>query len=482
MKSENIGVRRKVFAVFFAFGIFLILILWLLQTVFLNSFYRSVRLKEVYLASDLLLSKIDSDNFYEYLVSAAKSKDMCVIITDENGKVLYSADVLPNCVIHQISNYDYRYFYNLARDNGGEYMLRVNLDLGQSFSHFPEAVDEYKENGVSESIVYSVISESGGNTYCVIINAILEPVNATVNTLTIQLIIASVAMIFAATILAYILSRNIAVPIIKLNDKSKLLAKGDYSVDFTSKGYREIYELGQTLNLAEKELKKTGNLQKELIANISHDLRTPLTMISGYAEVMRDIPGENNTENAQIIIDESKRLSTIVSDVLDISRIQAGTEPVIRENFNLTSDVKEISLRFSRLTEHEGYDIRFSGEGEYYVNADRMMISRVVYNLVNNAVTHTGSNRTILIIQQVTDKRVRISVKDYGKGIPDSELDSIWERYYKVDKEHKRAAVGSGLGLSIVKTILNMHQATFGVESTVGKGSVFWFELPIVKP
>ena len=129
----------------------------------------------------------------------------------------------------------------------------------------------------------------------------------------------------------------------------------------------------------------------------------------------------------------------------------------------------------------EGYCIQYSTpDVPCPVLADRMMISRVIYNLINNAVTHTGENRRISVTQSIRNRVVRISVADEGPGIPDDQLDSIWERYYKIDKEHKRAAVGSGLGLSIVKTILSMHNATYGVASSVGKGSVFWFELPLL--
>ena len=171
-----------------------------------------------------------------------------------------------------------------------------------------------------------------------------------------------------------------------------------------------------------------------------------------------------------------------MTDALDVSRIQSGSEPIVPETFDLTRDTRDIVDRFSRLTEHEGYNIVCSiPEKEALVNADRMMISRVIYNLINNAVTHAGENRHVLVTEEIRPGAVRILVEDDGPGIPDRELDSIWDRYYKVDKSHARAAVGSGLGLSIVKTILSLHHATYGVESAVGAGSIFWFELPLVK-
>ena len=202
-------------------------------------------------------------------------------------------------------------------------------------------------------------------------------------------------------------------------------------------------------------------------------------MIAGYSEVMRDIPGENTPENVQIIIDETHRLTTLVNDMLDLSKLQAQAIPLERSVFNLTESIREIMTRYDKMA-----DFRFSFEAneEVYVNADELKISQVVYNLVNNAINYTGADKTIRVRQKVRDGVVRIEVIDSGEGIPADKLKDIWERYYKVDKSHKRAQVGSGLGLSIVKSILDLHGGMYGVQSEVGKGSVFWFELKQVSP
>ena len=119
----------------------------------------------------------------------------------------------------------------------------------------------------------------------------------------------------------------------------------------------------------------------------------------------------------------------------------------------------------------------FENNEDVYINADELRISQVIYNLVNNAVNHAGEDKTVIITQSIRDKRVRIEVIDHGEGIPADKLPYIWERYYKVDKEHKRGVIGSGLGLSIVKSILDAHNARYGVRSAPGKGSTFWFEI-----
>ena len=192
---------------------------------------------------------------------------------------------------------------------------------------------------------------------------------------------------------------------------------------------------------------------------------------------MRDLPGENTPENVQIIIDEATRLSTLVNDVLDLSKLQAGVVPMQCSVFNLTASVRQILTRYTKLTD---YHIVFYASEDVYVHADELKISQVVYNLVNNALTYTGPDKSVTLRQTVEDEKVRISVSDTGDGIPQDKLNDIWERYYKVDKAHKRAQVGTGLGLAIVKMILDMHGGEYGVRSQEGVGSTFWFELGTV--
>jgi signal transduction histidine kinase len=283
-----------------------------------------------------------------------------------------------------------------------------------------------------------------------------------------------------ALALALILSKFITRPIVKINKAAQVLARGEYETEFSGSGYREICELSDTLNFAAAELAKNDNLQKELVANISHDLRTPLTMIKGYGEVIRDIPDENTPENVQVIIDETERLTELVNDMLDLSKIRAGTRKPEIEVFELTETVAAVLLRYEKFTEQQKYVINFEREESVCVKADRTMILQVVYNLVNNALNYTGDDKTVTITQSVNDGRVRVSVSDTGVGIAEEDLPYIWDRYYKVDKVHKRAVVGTGLGLSIVKGILESHGARYGVESRVGEGSTFWFELDVI--
>ena len=301
----------------------------------------------------------------------------------------------------------------------------------------------------------------------------------TVATLRVQLIYVSLILIILSLALALLLSRRIARPIININERSKEMAKGDYNVHFTASDYREVSELADTLNHTASELSRVETLRRELIANISHDLRTPLTMIRGYAEVMRDLPGENSPENVQVIIDESNRLASLVNHILDLSKLQSGTQQLSLTEYDLTESVRGIVDRVDKMTEADGYHITFTADHPARVYADAARIEQVIYNLLTNAVHYTGADHQVIVSQTIANGQVRITVQDSGEGISPELLPHIWDRYYKGDKVHRRTVMGTGLGLSIVKNILELHKARYGVDSVQGQGSNFWFELPV---
>ena len=210
------------------------------------------------------------------------------------------------------------------------------------------------------------------------------------------------------------------------------------------------------------------------MANVTHDLKTPLTMIKAYAEMIRDLHGDNKKKrekNLNVIIEETDRLNLLVNDVLDLSKFNAGTTKLEKEDFNLDELIKEILNRYQIYIDKDGYSIEYESDGETIINADRARISQVIYNLINNALNYTGNDKKVFIKL----KNGKVEITDTGKGIKKEDIDLIWDKYYKVDKTYSRMQIGSGIGLSIVKNILELHEYKYGVDSKVGHGTTFYF-------
>lgn len=469
------SIKWKIFACFAAFTLVILVLLWLFQVFMLDFFYRTIKVNEIQSSAQNIAQHIEDQDIETRLEGIAQNNQICIIVSDSLGNQIYSEDALSRCKIHWLSRWDLAVIFAGTIQRGGTYFEQF-----EDSSYNIEISGEHavKDSDVPEAMIYAeIVTLSTGQNLLVLLNSTLSPVDSTVQTLRFQLTCVTIIMLILALLLALFLSKKISKPIVQINKAAKNLAKGDYGVRFQTEGYREIRELAETLNYAAHELGKVEKLQRDLVANISHDLRTPLTMIAGYSEVMRDIPGENTPENIQIIIDEATRLTSLVNDVLDLSKLQSGTLELSPEKFNLTKSVEEILQRYVKLTD---YHISFSAQEEVIVNADKLKISQVVYNLINNALTYTGEDKCVMVEQILDAGKVRILVKDTGEGIPEDKLQDIWERYYKVDKAHKRAQIGTGLGLSIVKTILDLHGGAYGVESVEGVGSTFWFELDVV--
>ena len=281
-------------------------------------------------------------------------------------------------------------------------------------------------------------------------------------------------------ILSYIISKKISSPIIKLSDSAKKLAKGKETTFVQDTDIEEINELGTTLNQAKEELIKTDTLRRDLLANVSHDLKTPLTMIRAYAELVRDLnydKEEKRNENLNVIIEETERLTSLVNDILELSSIEATMGELKLESFNLIDVIHTVLNHFKIYNLDEGYQFVFRHPKTCYVVADQKKLTQVIYNLLINAINYTGNDKKVTI--QVIDEanKTRVEIIDTGKGIKKEEIPVIWDKYYKNDKHHKRNVVGTGLGLSIVKQILESHNFEYGVSSKTNHGTTFYFEI-----
>lgn len=452
-------------------------LLWLFQTVFLEDFYKQIKTHEIKNVASEIAENIGDGDISRQVAAIARSQSVCVLVLNDDGTVVSSAEGAFSCVIHKMTCAERKEIIDRAKENGGVYSTVFDMDFINAETGFRPQTETSGEP-LAKGLLYAETVSADGGSYAIMLNSQITPVDATVSTLRVQLLLVTVIVLVLAVVLAVVIMKVVSSPISRVNESAKRLARADYSAAFDESGYKEISELASTLNYAASELRKTDELQKELIANVSHDLRTPLTMIGGYAEMMRDIPDENNSVNAQIIVDEAKRLTTLVNDTLDLSKLGSGTSPLTLTRFNITETVRNILSRYSELRERDGYSVVFEYDRDVFVTADEVKLTQVVYNLINNAVNYCGDDKKVTVRQTVSDGKVRFDISDNGAGIAPEELPTVWDRYYRSKDPHKRAVVGTGLGLSIVRKILDLHNAHYGVSSAVGHGSDFWFELP----
>ncbi|WP_414150601.1 sensor histidine kinase [Acetobacterium carbinolicum] len=494
-KSRQITIKWKIFLFLLGFCGVLLILLWLFQVVFLNSFYKSIKINEIKATANTIEKSINDENIATIISTVSENNDICIKVLSSSGDTIYSSHVVKGCIIHSKPTFDEKALHSEVTNNDGELFQYYNHD-GYARETEPDSVQPENtqiqdkppaEEKEKDTLIYSkTIIDANNNELILVLNSLISPVNATVNTLRVQLYYITAFMILFSVILAFIIAKWISRPIEAINESAKMLATGDYSTQFKGTGYKEIAELSDTLNFTAKELSKVELLRQELIANISHDLRTPLTLISGYAEAMRDLPDENNSENAQIIVDETKRLTTLVNDVMDISKLQTGNINVHLQPYNVTVSLSNSINRMNKMMELDGYQIDFIADREVTLTADETRISQAFYNLLTNAINYTGDDKKITVTQTIFQNPaddltnwVKIEVADSGEGIAAEDLPYIWDRYYKVDKTHKRAVTGTGLGLSIVKSILDIHHGDYGVTSKLNEGSIFWFTLKI---
>ena len=492
-RPKRIGITWKMFAILFAFVSVFALIIWLLQIQMLNYFYQTAKFKELdnsakaiseVLGDDTRIIQVADQCAEEYYsdiwVYSLESNSF-----DHNRRIVYSDGTRDSFGFFLEPKFDA--LFTSAQKNGGTYIAMVPMrnfkDRYFEFKIIDDNSDKSSEypyvssNVRKLNVFHTTLLNHSGEKYVIIQRANITPLGTMVKMLENQVIFIGVALVVLSLVMAAIMSRVIIKPIENINKSARKLALGKYDTEFKGHGYREIDELSDTLNFAATELSKNDRLQKEIISNVSHDLRTPLTMIKGYSEVMRDIPGENKPENVQVIIDETTRLTDLVNDMLDLSRLQVGARIPDMQVFSLTDMLEDILGRYEKLTKQNEYKINLIAEKNVSVVADATMVLQVIYNLINNAINYTGDDKTITVRQDIVNDVVRITVSDSGEGIPEEDIPHIWDRYYKVDKVHKRAAVGTGLGLAIVKEALELHNATYGVTSTKDKGTSFWFEL-----
>lgn len=412
--------------------------------------------------ADRIVSSYNSEDAVSVLDQISYERGVCVeiVTTDETS---YSSNGIDRgCTLNEKNNIE-TVLYKRKFIRSGE--KRVQYIYTNPVFH-------------NKTILYGVKLES--DTYAFIM-ASLEPLGATTSILASQLVYVTIGVLLLSFVIAYFISKNISKPIVQMSRSAKRMGNGILNVHFdTNSSIEEINELAVTLNKMNAELVKTDELRRDLMANVSHDLKTPLTMIKAYAEMIRDLDQqkEKRDTHLNVIIEEADRLNVLVNDILNLSKLQSNIEELNMEEFDLTECINTILKRYDILREKEGYQFIFKQTKPLMIQADRAKMEQVIYNLINNAINYTGKDNKVTIKVKESKDSIRVQIIDTGKGIKEEDLDVIWDRYYKSSKKHKRNAFGTGLGLSIVKNVLEHHHFNYGVTSKINKGTTFFFDVP----
>lgn len=451
------SLATKIFKYLAIFSLFILIFLFFFQVIFINTFYEWTKTRTIKnLAQDILVTENDT-SLYEKLDRVSYSENVCIELTNSNGDNLYST-YSSNCNLR--SKAIKRNFINSNKKT-------KTYNLVNNFT---------REKSIMNATRLS-------NNLYIFISTSLIPLDSTINIIEQQLIIVSIVVLLLSIVVAYFISKRLSNPIIRISKAAKLISKGKLKTNFDSgSDIKELIDLTDALNDMKEELSKTEELQKDLMANVSHDLKTPLTMIKAYAELIFDInidDKEKCKSNLNIIIEEVNRLNDLVNDILALTKVENDLDKLDISNFDLIKLIKRIVKQHNIYVIKDGYSIEFIHDNvdKLMINADKKKIEQVIYNLLNNALNYTGSDKKVIIKVVEDEKDYTIMVIDSGKGIDKKEIDHIFDRYYRSKKNHKRYVYGTGLGLSIVKNILLLHNYPYGVKSTKNKGTIFYFKI-----
>ena len=468
-KLDTSSIKTTTMFSFVMYAMILITVLWVLASFFLDTYYQKVRTQEVIRTASAIESQYrkSPSTFESYAIETAGINGIYIRLVTLDATLSYDG----TSGLRNIEEFD-------------DDISRINQKMDTSGM---ASVTEVRHSAASDTesrLVYAANITSGSKPSALYIIAPLYPDQATIRIVKNMLLYITLILLAIAVLLAYALSRRITSPIENLTKSATELSRGNYNVRFDGASFTETKELARALNKASYEMEKTDFYQREIIANVSHDLKTPLTMIRSYAEKIIDISGDNpkkRNADLQIIITETERLNRMVTDMMSVSNLQSNNVEMHRETFDIVQVAGDVYESFNVLASSQGYEIQFHPCKATYVTGDRSKIAQVMTNFVSNAVKYSGENKYIDIRLARGNKKVTFHCIDHGVGIPSDELSHVWDKYYRTSANHERDIEGTGLGLAISKGILNLHSAKYGVNSEEGKGSDFWFEMDTVR-
>lgn len=481
--------RRQLTAIFTAVMAGTLLLIFFSGAVFLEKYYVADKKKQVMETYEKFNTAagegtLDTESFQESLQSSSVTDNISVFVMRTDGGVrLYSTR---NSEQMKFQLWDYilgRETVTMTKilEETPNYILRQSIDRRSDM--------EYMEMiGTLDSGDYFIMKSP------------LESIKDSVTLANRFYGMIGTAVILFSAVIIYLFSRKITKPVMELAEISQRMTALEFDAKYESKGENEIDILGEHMNqmshvlentiselkTANNELRrdieqkeKIDEMRKEFLSNVSHELKTPLALVQGYAEGLKD--GISNDPESQeyyleVIIDEAQKMNSMVKKLLTLNEMEFGQETVSMERFNVAELIQGVAQSFKLHIDQKAGKLRLKIQDPLYVWSDELKIEEVLTNYISNACNHLDGERVIEIKAEQKGDKVRISVFNTGKQIPEEDTSRIWEKFYKVDKAHTREYGGSGIGLSIVKAIMESVNGTYGVEN-YNNGVEFWIEL-----
>ncbi len=452
------SIKFKTLVYFLLMALSLVTFVLFFEINFFEPIYNSIKADEVTSVCEKISISYDT----------SKSKKEISKIAREN-----EVDIL----IFKIENNTKIIIYNGTRDLDENLLSNMNILVDVLNGRKNELTNYTSQDNNRNIIATGIAKDIDSETIYFSVSTKLQPLQSTIRVFNLSVLFILLGSIIIAIILSFTFSKIISAPLQKMYATAKEIDKNTFDAKFDGRGYTEVEQLAETLNYAIGELKKTDELRNEVISNVSHELRTPLTMIKSYSELIKDISGDDKIKREKdlnVIISEANRLEYLLNDMLDFSKLKSGLTEYNFETFDISKMLFKLQEVYT--TQHfvNGFTFTLNSPKNVYIKADYKRIEQVIMNLLNNAINYSKENKEIIIeLKKFNTNAYKLSIIDNGIGIAKENISQIFDRHFRATNA-KRVSVGSGIGLSIVKQILDAHKFEYGVKSEENKGSTFY--------
>ena len=485
------GIRGQLMWFLCFICLFLLGLFWFLSTQLLEPLYTKHIEKQLTSQAESIVSQLDkaiakgdtlsrwsfghlflNDEFFEKLTvelySGGTLNSFCVDISDSTLRQIYKIENQSYCNLHET------FLSDSANSKVVNTAIAMRKKCRTTPGGFVQTLNPPRLSGSAQLLVGRTTADG---SYTVLVTTSLVHVAEASNVLSTLLPLAAAMIFLFAMSAAWLFSEWFTKPLRQLSSAARQMAMGNYAVQVDSTRNDELGTLARDFNHMAAEVQHAAQMQRELLANVSHDLRTPLTLIKGYAETVRDLTGDDKAhrdEQMNIIVDETDRLTALVSSVMELSKVTSGADRCQRVHFDMGQLCDEVCERYDAVCAQNNWHLELElPDRELPVYADPEMMQRALHNLLGNAMHHMGADGIFVLRAAPSAEGVRVEVEDHGPGIAAEDLPYIFDRYYRSRSDAGKQ--GTGLGLSITKAIFQQHGFRFGVQSTVGKGTTFWF-------